>query len=185
MMISYRVACDDKGLMNGETVRTLQETVHNSGIRHLRLGAPEPRLLQFRPGDQRLPLLAYFEVDIRRAQFHYQWSSRTDPGDRLLPTGALQASEAVGQMHRYLVHAVSCKWRTREIYFPTIPRTTNDSRDSSLPCWNSNRVRTEYMSLQLQLRQPFSKVVKFTEMPTYNFVSLAWHSTMPHPPLIS
>jgi hypothetical protein len=23
--------------------------------------------------------------------------------------------------HRYLVHAVSCRWRTRETYFPTIP----------------------------------------------------------------
>jgi hypothetical protein len=22
----------------------------------------------------------------------------------------------------YLVHAVSCRWRTRETYFPTIPR---------------------------------------------------------------
>jgi hypothetical protein len=24
----------------------------------------------------------------------------------------------------YLVHAVSCRWQTRETYFPTIPRRT-------------------------------------------------------------
>jgi hypothetical protein len=50
-------------------------------------------------------------------------------------SGGTNASVSVGTMLKnsrlmprcahigvYLVHAVSCRWRTRETYFPTIPR---------------------------------------------------------------
>jgi hypothetical protein len=123
------------------------ETPHGSSNSqpycHLRLGVSGPHPLKFRPGAQRFPLLPYFEEGTWRAPIHQRrcWSSCADihlySGHRLLPTGVLQAREAVGQMHEcwwglmprsahigvYLVHAVSCRRWTRETYFPTISRT--------------------------------------------------------------
>jgi hypothetical protein len=132
------------------------ETPHGSSngqpYCHLRLREPRPRPLQSRPGAQRLPLLSYFEGDTRKAPFHTNEDAeaavRTQDTD--LSTAVLESREAVGQMHKcrtgsmfknsqlmprsssigvYLVHAVSYRWRTRETYFPTIPRIKTNLGD--------------------------------------------------------
>jgi hypothetical protein len=59
--------------------------------------------------------------DTRRTPFHHQrrhWSSRTDPGHRLLPTGGFQATEAVGQLHQ-------CRWGLcwKIAYYCPVPPT--------------------------------------------------------------